>query len=1142
MALEPNGKMIMMYLMGKGLWPIIALMMLTSCSGEKGGDSAAVTPEANGSDGVQGGAIYTEENGVVTGRITVAGNVPNIIYASDSSSIAGTSAEFPPGTFNAKDGDEVTVALESGAPLPNDSLQSELNLGDNVGVIASAPPSLITSSESDLNGAMVLNILLPTVTSLRFYPLEQHVVFYRVWDENGKVIFGVKNFADADLSFDFSDGVVRILTYRFGWYQAAVLNIPLAQSILGTAIYPIQSELDWIANQGTEADPALVYEKELQENIDIASELVTSAEKDVTVVEEDLFFAEETLNLLVGAQESSTEALNAGDYVTALEESSSVENYQSQINEILATHQTKLEALRDQYDALLNVLVSNEEPSLNEIISDILENLDNYQEWLTQLSNIDEQANTISAETAAAIDEILGTDTDTALQVTQEIVNESENYVETATSTGDNWLVIANETTTAASSQSEELQDLASTNSLAQSLADEATILMEETSNLTNQLAADQLQLQSINSQMDQIATSINSDLSTAELLTFGQSALALKEEANNLLSKISQDASLILSLQNQIYLLLEEAKILETEQAKSDALAEIGDSLSNINSLLGESASLNSNTETLLQEMNDLKLEATQIAEGIPQANTLLESIVSEYDSSSELNDLITAKLSELSTAGTKAAQTTAAAQNAETLESIIDYRDQVDYWKTVALSSYTAAEEALSAIGIHKQSAAGNLAELKALLELLDDESILAITEAAEDSVQTASEILETIPQYISEISANQEQAQDLLSMGEELATGVQEAEDVLAQALLGAASIDIALGFASDYQQQMNILLGEMTALYESIVNSTDIDETLVLNTQIQYRLATIEGLGIQTAKLALDSMEAAELVITLIDKIRAIIENQRDLPCDNDSNNLLTNGCFESPALAEDVYSSLVASDETGWQVEWVNPDRACSGILENPSPVLEIQKQGFVKGLAAAEGMQWAELDAGCIEVSEENPIALSKASNIRISQLINTTPGAKYKIEFLARSRIGYNRYIANRSWYEGRLKFLGKWMKHKQHYIKQNYVAQNKKLHLWAHLVKKERHVFKSIKAFKYFIAKQSRQLQLEVKFGHHTIHQSKAPIHKWVKYTYIVGTSQAQTSISFADSRQGLWGVGTLIDDVRISLITED
>ena len=146
--------------------------LLLSCSGGGGGGGGS-EPVADGeSDGIAS-QIVTEDNGVVTGRITVDNDVPNIIYASADSSISGTYAEFPQGTFNVVDGAEVTVTLEAGAPLPSDSLQSELGLGEGVGVIADAPPSLIDSTVGDLNGPMILNVLLPTTTNLQFCILKQ---------------------------------------------------------------------------------------------------------------------------------------------------------------------------------------------------------------------------------------------------------------------------------------------------------------------------------------------------------------------------------------------------------------------------------------------------------------------------------------------------------------------------------------------------------------------------------------------------------------------------------------------------------------------------------------------------------------------------------------------------------------------------------------------------------------------------------------------------------------------------------------------------------------------------------------------------------------------------------------------------------
>ena len=126
------------------------------------------------------------------------------------------------------------------------------------------------------------------------------------------------------------------------------------------------------------------------------------------------------------------------------------------------------------------------------------------------------------------------------------------------------------------------------------------------------------------------------------------------------------------------------------------------------------------------------------------------------------------------------------------------------------------------------------------------------------------------------------------------------------------------------------------------------------------------------------------------------------------CD-DTDNLLTNGCFETPVVTNskkwDVYNSV-----SGWTVNWLIDENndATDGI--NPCQTgepglavagyLELQK-GILGG--PSEGAQHAELDSDCN--GPTNNARSGEKSSVGISQSITTSEMNDYKITFAYKAR-----------------------------------------------------------------------------------------------------------------------------------------
>ena len=126
------------------------------------------------------------------------------------------------------------------------------------------------------------------------------------------------------------------------------------------------------------------------------------------------------------------------------------------------------------------------------------------------------------------------------------------------------------------------------------------------------------------------------------------------------------------------------------------------------------------------------------------------------------------------------------------------------------------------------------------------------------------------------------------------------------------------------------------------------------------------------------------------------------------CD-DTNNLLTNGCFEMPVVTNskkwDVYNTV-----PGWTVNWLIDDNndATDGI--NPCQTgepgftvagyLELQK-GILGG--PSEGTQHAELDSDCN--GPTNNVRSGEKSSVGISQPMTTSEMNDYQITFAYKAR-----------------------------------------------------------------------------------------------------------------------------------------
>jgi hypothetical protein len=106
------------------------------------------------------------------------------------------------------------------------------------------------------------------------------------------------------------------------------------------------------------------------------------------------------------------------------------------------------------------------------------------------------------------------------------------------------------------------------------------------------------------------------------------------------------------------------------------------------------------------------------------------------------------------------------------------------------------------------------------------------------------------------------------------------------------------------------------------------------------------------------------------------------------------NLIQNGSFESPSLAESLYGwDVVPAGTPGliWSVSWLTADDMA------PNPAL-LELQNSLLALNAFAGNQYAELDSNWT-FAPGTPY-LGEDARVRIAQTVTTIPGATYRLSY----------------------------------------------------------------------------------------------------------------------------------------------
>lgn len=170
--------------------------------------------------------VETKINGeAATGQVSADSTAIQIIPAAQNSSIAGATAEFPPGTLAIA----TEITIQPGSSIANSSAVAELKLSNLIA--ATAPPVTVTAANmQDTLQPFTVALALPDEAALRLLANEDFaklVVLYRVQsvaDNLEKVGYVTR------ASLTIRDNMVRFQTRHFGTFQTIYTHEVLSES------------------------------------------------------------------------------------------------------------------------------------------------------------------------------------------------------------------------------------------------------------------------------------------------------------------------------------------------------------------------------------------------------------------------------------------------------------------------------------------------------------------------------------------------------------------------------------------------------------------------------------------------------------------------------------------------------------------------------------------------------------------------------------------------------------------------------------------------------------------------------------------------------------------------------------------------
>lgn len=173
----------------------------------------------------------SDSEGIVVGGISTASNATQLLAASGSSAIAGSSASFPVGALLI----DTDVTIQEGSSLKSDSLESILGVAQ--GSLADGGPAVVVTADPSTNSVKPFSINLVTTASAGLLGSTFVVVFKTVDAETGKLTIGIIPTSEITIQ----GTKLTIKTNRFGVFQPLLTTIEITARVEQDTQEPIKT-------------------------------------------------------------------------------------------------------------------------------------------------------------------------------------------------------------------------------------------------------------------------------------------------------------------------------------------------------------------------------------------------------------------------------------------------------------------------------------------------------------------------------------------------------------------------------------------------------------------------------------------------------------------------------------------------------------------------------------------------------------------------------------------------------------------------------------------------------------------------------------------------------------------------------------
>ncbi len=167
--------------------------------------------------------VTSDVDGVLTASLDGSSGATQVVQASASSNIAGSSIAFPPGSLAIS----TSVTVEEGAPLANSGLETELGVSADAGLAAASATVVISTGVlMDAAQPFTVAIAISDGSGLNLEGGKYYIVLYKVnKTTSADLIGGIIPTSQITIA----NGKAEFKTKYFGAYQLATVNQPIEE-------------------------------------------------------------------------------------------------------------------------------------------------------------------------------------------------------------------------------------------------------------------------------------------------------------------------------------------------------------------------------------------------------------------------------------------------------------------------------------------------------------------------------------------------------------------------------------------------------------------------------------------------------------------------------------------------------------------------------------------------------------------------------------------------------------------------------------------------------------------------------------------------------------------------------------------------